>query len=63
MNESLTNGSEGKRPDEALQGGVETGTRVRAAGVASLNIFFNKISHQQLITSIQDEVTEEAFEC
>ena len=44
VDESLANGSEGKRLDEALQAGFETGTRVRAAWVASLNVFFSRIS-------------------
>ena len=49
MDESLADGSEGKGPEEALQGGLETGTRVRAAQVTSLKTFFNKISrHKKL---------------
>ena len=66
MEESLANSSKGKWPEEALEDGIETGAWMGTAGMACLcvaKIFFNNISHQQLITSIQDEETEEAFEC
>ena len=66
MEESLANSSKGKWPEEALEDGIETGAWMGTAGMACLcvaKIFFNNLSHQQLITSIQDEVTEEAFEC
>ena len=66
MEESLANSSKGKWPEKALEDGIETGAWMGTAGMARLcvaKIFFNNISHQQLITFIQDEVIEEAFEC
>ena len=63
MNEGLANGSKGKRFEEALKGGIETGPRVGAAEVANLNIYLHlKISISR-VTAIQDEVTEVASDC
>ena len=66
MEESLANSSKGKWPEKALEDGIETGAWMGTAGMACLcvaKILFNNISRQQLITSIQDEVTEGTFEC